>query len=81
MVRIIRGSTHEVNKEIMSIQSYMRFRGLILLLLPEKQRGATAFEVFNLDTLTKFKGLVGVISDDIIPIIRKMGMGIIILFF
>ena len=43
-----------------------------------ENKGSVALEMFFSDTLVKFKGLIGVISGDIIPIIRKMRMGVIL---
>lgn len=63
----------------MNSQSYSVVLGFGFQAINRKQRGAVAFEVFSLDTLVKFKGLVEDISGVII-LSGKMWMGIILLF-
>ena len=60
----------------MSSQSYSEVLRSDYQAINREQREAVASEVFNLDTLVQFKGLVGDISGGIIPIIGTIRMRI-----
>lgn len=59
-----------------SSQNFSEILRLVYQVINRKQRGTVAFEMFILDALVKFKGLVGDNSGGDIPIIGNMKTGI-----